>query len=316
MLEDKLICCHCRVPFVRPHRLGRLPSYCSVACRSEAHRTQSPSSSSAADVSTRINKSVQSKTRALARAAAGPSYESALTKLARCRNIQQDLSDLMAVLSRQALHQEQASWDDIARSWGLPAEEVRTSVEAADAATRRRRPLSGRSYQAADCVSAQHRLGRALSHLQRRDGRSVRALARALDISPSYLSLILLGQRVPSWDRIAPLIQACGGQPDDLHGLWERARGLQFADKTPDQYQQALQAMLRGLHVAACEPDIKELTATSPLLRARQVRAMLRGAPNGPALAEWPAVSALARALQADVHEVRRLWCGAFDTSP
>ncbi|MFE2565915.1 helix-turn-helix domain-containing protein [Streptomyces mirabilis] len=173
-----------------------------------------------------------------------------------------------------------------------------------------------RSHRAADCVSAQHRLGRALSHLQRRDGRSVRALARTLDISPSYLSLILLGQRVPAWDRVARIIQACGGRPDDLHGLWEQARGLQFADKTPEQYQQSLQAMLRGLHVAACEPDIKELTATSPLLRARQVRAMLRGAPNGPALAEWPAVSALARALQADIHEVRRLWCGAFDTWP
>ncbi|MEU4086462.1 helix-turn-helix transcriptional regulator [Streptomyces aureus] len=178
----------------------------------------------------------------------------------------------------------------------------------------KRRPQVERSYQAADCVPAQHRLGRALSHLQRRDGRSVRALARTLGISPSYLSLILVGQRVPAWDRVARIIASCGGQPDDLHGLWERARGLKFADKTPGQYQQSLQAMLRGLHVAACEPDIRELTAASSLLRARQVRAMLRGAPDGPALAEWPAVSALARALQADIHEVRRLWCGAFDT--
>ncbi|MEU1502594.1 helix-turn-helix transcriptional regulator [Streptomyces sp. NPDC005732] len=313
MPEDKLVCSHCRVPFARPHRLGRLPSYCSVACRSEAHRTPA-ASSAAADVSSRIGKSVQTKTRALARAAAGPSYESALTKLARCRSIQQDLSDLMTTLSRQALYQERASLDDIARALGLSADEVRAGMEATKATARRQRPESARSQRDADCVPAQHRLGRALSHLQRRDGRSVRALARALDISPSYLSLILLGQRIPPWDRIARIVQACGGRPDDLHGLWERARGLQFADKTRDQYQQSLQAMLRGLHVAACETDLKELTAASPLLRARQVRAMLHGAPNGPALAEWPAVSALARALHADVYEVRRLWCGAFDT--
>lgn len=314
MPKDKLVCAHCRVPFARPHRLGRLPSYCSVSCRSEAHRAHSPGTASA-DTASLIGKSVQSKTRALARAAAGPSYESALTKLARCRNIQQDLADLVATLSRQALYQERASWDDIARSLGLPAEEVRASVEAKDAilirAQRRQQPA--RSQQTADCVPDQHRLGHALSHLQRRDGRSVRALARTLGISPSYLSLILLGQRVPSWDRVTRIIQACGGCPDDLHGLWERARGLQFADKTKEQYQQSLQAMLRGLYIAAHEPDVKELTAVSSLLRARQVRAMLHGAANSPALAEWPAVSALARALQADMGEVRRLWQGAFD---
>ena len=65
-------------------------------------------------------------------------------------------------------------------------------------------------------------MAQALTDLQRGSGKSVRALARVINYSPSYVSRLLNGERRPSWEIAEKLILACDGDPEPIRPLWNR----------------------------------------------------------------------------------------------
>ncbi|MFE5946733.1 RICIN domain-containing protein [Streptomyces sp. NPDC056480] len=66
-------------------------------------------------------------------------------------------------------------------------------------------------------------LGRALRDLQRRSGRTLRALEESVRISDSSLSRYFCGSTVPPWSTVHDLCRALDGDPADFRYLWEAA---------------------------------------------------------------------------------------------
>ncbi|MET9541827.1 RICIN domain-containing protein [Streptomyces sp. NPDC006553] len=66
-------------------------------------------------------------------------------------------------------------------------------------------------------------LGRALRDLQRRSGRTLRALEESVRISDSSLSRYFCGSTVPPWSTVHDLCRALDGDPADFRHLWEAA---------------------------------------------------------------------------------------------
>ncbi|MYS10952.1 helix-turn-helix domain-containing protein [Streptomyces sp. SID6041] len=66
-------------------------------------------------------------------------------------------------------------------------------------------------------------LGRALRDLQRRSGRTLRALEESVRISDSSLSRYFCGSTVPPWSAVHDLCRALDGDPAEFRHLWEAA---------------------------------------------------------------------------------------------
>lgn len=79
----------------------------------------------------------------------------------------------------------------------------------------------------------------------------------------------MTGDRTPTWQVAADFARACDADPDDLVFLWNTAHGLpsvpsNIAEQAYVQAIHALQAALRGLHLADARPDIRTLTRRRP----------------------------------------------------
>ncbi|MFD5764732.1 RICIN domain-containing protein [Streptomyces sp. NPDC127049] len=74
-----------------------------------------------------------------------------------------------------------------------------------------------------DEVEPARALGNALRDLQRRSGRTLRALEESLRISDSSLSRYFCGSTVPPWSTVDELCKALGGDPVEFRHLWEAA---------------------------------------------------------------------------------------------
>ncbi|MGW6538525.1 helix-turn-helix domain-containing protein [Streptomyces sp. NPDC055051] len=74
-----------------------------------------------------------------------------------------------------------------------------------------------------DEVEPARALGNALRDLQRRSGRTLRALEESLRISDSSLSRYFCGSTVPPWSTVDDLCKALGGDPLEFRHLWEAA---------------------------------------------------------------------------------------------
>ena len=143
-------------------------------------------------------------------------------------------------------------------------------------------------------------LTRALSHLQRLSGKTLRELADETDVSASYVSRVLSGERCPSWKVARLLTLACGGDPAEIQPLWAAARG-----QAPTQ-RQSRPAALRGLHLAAARPRADQLGE-----HTRLTPHAITGMFNGTALPSWEDVEELAHALNAEAQPLRPLWNAA-----
>jgi len=143
-------------------------------------------------------------------------------------------------------------------------------------------------------------LTRALSHLQRLSGKTLRELADNTNVSASYVSRVLSGDRCPSWKIARLLTLACGGDPAEIQPLWAAARGRATTQR------QSLPAALRGLHLAAARPHADQLGEHTHLT-ARAITGMF----DGTALPAWEDVEELAHALNAEAQPLRPLWNAA-----
>ncbi|MER8073702.1 helix-turn-helix transcriptional regulator [Streptomyces sp. NPDC094034] len=148
------------------------------------------------------------------------------------------------------------------------------------------------------------KLGAALSHLQRTSGTAISDAARQADLSPSYLSRILTGERVPAWPVTHMLATIFGGSPAEVRILWEGAHGIRhLARQSIDGAAGRLNAALRGLYLAAACPDLVVL-AENTGLSAGLIDAVLRG----DHVPDWPTTAHLVRRLAVDPAVIRPLW--------
>ena len=150
-------------------------------------------------------------------------------------------------------------------------------------------------------------LAPALSALQRASGHTLRAVAEQARLSPSYLSRIIAGERVPSWAVTARLARACGTTPAQLRPLWEKATARRGTKKE----EPTLQSALRYLHLRAGQPAAATL-AVDGTLSEHEITSLL----DGTALPSWEAARQLVYALDGEVTYFEPLWQAAAQDTP
>ncbi|MFI1018170.1 helix-turn-helix domain-containing protein [Streptomyces sp. NPDC020965] len=148
------------------------------------------------------------------------------------------------------------------------------------------------------------KLGSALSYLQRMSDVPVGEAARLADLSPSYLSRILAGERLPAWPVTHMLTTILGGSPEEVRPLWESASGIRHPTRQDeDNAVRRLHAALRGLHLAAARPNTDSL-AKGTGLSAELLDAVLKG----DHVPDWPTTALIATRLTADPALIKPLW--------
>ncbi|MFD4955179.1 helix-turn-helix domain-containing protein [Streptomyces sp. NPDC058451] len=102
-------------------------------------------------------------------------------------------------------------------------------------------------------------LATVLSSLQRASGLSVRALAIRSNVSPSFLSRLMSGERFPAWKYVAAIARACGADPEVLRKVWEASNARRDSQPRPA----SLASALRFLHLRAGSPTPWAIAITS-----------------------------------------------------
>ncbi|MFD8489463.1 helix-turn-helix domain-containing protein [Streptomyces sp. NPDC059712] len=144
-------------------------------------------------------------------------------------------------------------------------------------------------------------LATVLSSLQRASGLSLRALASRSDLSASFLSRLMSGERFPSWKNVAAIARACGADPDVLRTVWEASSARR--DSTPRPV--SLAAALRYLHQRAGSPTPWAIAITSGnTLDQDHVAALLTGTTTAP----WEDVERLIQILDGEPSFFLPLW--------
>lgn len=157
---------------------------------------------------------------------------------------------------------------------------------------------------ATDAVSAaglHSDLASVLSSLQRASGLSLRALASRSNISPSFLSRMMIGERFPAWKNVAAIARVCGADPEVLRQVWEASNARR--DRQPSDL--SLAAALRFLHQRAGSPTPWAIAVTSAHeLEQDHITALL----NGTTCGTWPDVERLVQLLDGEPTFFRPLW--------
>jgi hypothetical protein len=290
-----------------------------------------------------ISQSVASRARKLAQVASLPVPALPLEAIRHYMALQRDLDDFIAVAVRSALDRG-VDWSDIAAVTAVSPGSLKNRYSKSQVARivknrSQRRPAAVPSAdpgQIADGESpvlplkaephsldpARDALARALSHLHRASGVSVRTTALWAGISPSYAYRIMSGERCPSWPTVQGFARAFEIDPGDVFELWRAANGVP-PDSLSQPRERALARFagaLRGLHLACARPPIAALTDRLAGLSAEEMRtitALLSGQPTArPDSLSWTATAALTKALRGDVARLRRLWQAAQQTPP
>ncbi|AXE27876.1 hypothetical protein C0216_30620 (plasmid) [Streptomyces globosus] len=338
----KILCSNCKSKFFRPKTSGRPPKYCGADCRTAAYRARQKTVLSYAhkhdgDV-TRIAKSVSARATAALQHSQLPLPARPLELLKEALRLERDVNDLKAVAVRQA-SEYGAPWTDIGHTLSMSASAARAKYSDEQVAKilrwraergsapglRLPRPRPDRPTSAPNSVKGEstlpspalpgdpaYQLTTALSHLHRASGRTQRWLAAEVGISPSLLSLILLGKRHPKWKDVKAIAELCNADPADLRPLWEKAQGIPpVALPGPEDFLQAaasLKSALRGMCIAAGSPTPDEICFQHLTLSPRRVaRALVSERPERD-LADWTFVASLATALRGHPDDVRPLW--------
>ncbi|WP_180356985.1 helix-turn-helix domain-containing protein [Streptomyces sp. TLI_146] len=260
-----------------------------------------------------------------------------MTAVLEGEHAQVDLAELMARVRRVTEEVEcyQAAAISDARARGMGWEEVGQAafIAAVTARARWRTPEVARLFQRRrvqqaslgaestpvvpaarqsvdEVASAKARgtrsLTGALTFLLRHSGLTIKEAAGRSELSASYVSRIMAGERVPTWPAVQALVQVLGGVPLDLYALWEAAQGVTRPSRPPlDEAVENLGAALRGAYLAAGCPPYEHVSAlTDGVVDA----SIVEGALLGRVVPCWETTSALLSALQAPPGDVRGLW--------
>ncbi|GHH86533.1 hypothetical protein GCM10018793_58730 [Streptomyces sulfonofaciens] len=343
-----LTCSSCGSTFRRPSNRGRLPLFCSPSCRSSAYRARTtvrpgvpPEHDEAAEA---LAEETLRDARELAGAAHSGSRDAPIELVHRAVTMKQDAEDMLAVAVRRA-RSHGVTWAQIGTATSMAAGSARghwSSDQVARVLERRRRRAAARNLPtpapAAQALGpaprtgaqrgpgrrpapprapaggqerhAAGRLALAMGHLRASRRTSARSLARRIGVSASYLSLVLAGKRLPSWEVTASFAEACSADPDDLAQLWCQAHGTAPAPpQSPAEGRAVIRTALRGLYLSAAEPDLPTLAGPAQGLGRDQLACLVD--PAAPPPADWTVIARLVSALGGREEDVLRLWCQA-----
>ncbi|MFD7407773.1 helix-turn-helix domain-containing protein [Streptomyces sp. NPDC059866] len=131
--------------------------------------------------------------------------------------------------------------------------------------------------------AAYNRLAPILSMLIRTAQLTNKEVSGRIGCSASYLSRILSGERVPTWDLTRKFAQACGADPEVLRTVWESEKLSQKSrdlppdpDEPPLPAAERLRAAVHTLHLRAGRPAPYDVAVASRwLLSASAVASIL-----------------------------------------
>ncbi|GAA4027042.1 helix-turn-helix transcriptional regulator [Streptomyces plumbiresistens] len=322
-------CRHCRQRFERTGKPGRKQEYCTPACRRRAQRERSRTTVNTVqptDSPLPLARNIAESVQALADGLMAAEYD------------EQDLAVLLgraAELTREveyyvcaAVHDARiqgAGWDTVAAAaavstatarsrWAEKTVRRRLERRASERSTARQRDAAGHAAQprpdgqepGQSGERPSGKLAAALSHLHRGSGLTIREVADRTELSASYVSRILSGERVPAWPVVETLAALFGGDPDELAVLWENAQGLTppARQALPDAAAR-LNAALRGLYLAAASPSPARIhEASGGTLSETTVKEML----GGRLVPDWKTTVAFVRAVGGTPADIRPLW--------
>ncbi|MEU9348963.1 helix-turn-helix transcriptional regulator [Streptomyces sp. NPDC048278] len=323
-------CGYCKERFAQASGPGRKKEYCTVECRRKAQRERDgrlgqQRRGSALPLGRGIAEDMQALSAALLEA----EYDGRpLAELLHCANELSRELDHYAAAAVQDARNRGANWDQVAEAAQVSATTARTRwpenrvkerleqraaqraavrepsaplMDGADPAD----PAGGRPLSKA-AERASVKLASALSHLYRASDLTIREVAEETSLSPSYVSRILSGGRTPTWQVVCSLAELFGGDAAELSVLFESAHGLVPPPRNavPDTVAR-LQAVLRGLHLAAGRPQPGVIRkATRGGLSVQAISEIL----NGEMIPGWEQTSALVTALGGWPADVRPLW--------
>ncbi|HEY9327013.1 MAG TPA: helix-turn-helix transcriptional regulator [Streptomyces sp.] len=140
-----------------------------------------------------------------------------------------------------------------------------------------------------------------LSNLQRVSQHSLRSLSKKTQLSPSFLSRTMNGERFPTWEATASIARACNADPEVLRKVWEDANRRRSRKSRPE----TLASALRYLHHRAGSPTPWSISVNSGhTLTQDQVSALLSGTARG----TWDDVQVLVQTLDGECTYFEPLW--------
>ncbi|MGC9501852.1 helix-turn-helix domain-containing protein [Streptomyces sp. WG7] len=257
--------------------------------------------------------------------------------------LQRDLEDFIAVAVRIALDRG-ADWPDISALTSVSPSSLKSRYSKAQVArvvqNRKQRrpapvpsaapgsvafgesPILPEATEPSVLDRSRDALARALSHMHRHSGTSVRTTALQAGISPSYAYRIMSGERCPSWPTVQGFARACDTDPGNLFELWSAANGVP-PDSLAQPHERALARFagaLRGMHLARARPPLTSITDKLGSVSANELRTIATVLANQASpeviTLSWKATAALTKAFQGDVTRIRRLWQAVQQTVP
>ncbi|MFC9861031.1 MULTISPECIES: helix-turn-helix domain-containing protein [unclassified Streptomyces] len=329
--DAKRTCGFCGAALPEPNGPGRRRAYCDAGHRRQAQRRRERERPSAGEDRQSLGQEIAAELHRLTGALLEATYagEGLSELVQRARAVQTEIDCFLAAEVR-ASRARGARWDDVGRAVNVTAETARSKWHA----DRVRRQLDHRALaqRAAPLpaprtvaslqqgmamnptaepgpgapVTARLRLAAALSQAQRESGFSIRRIADLTMLSPSFISRVLSGERLPSWDLVCHLCTILGQEPRELRLLCEVAHGItKQARQTVTEYIASLKAALRGLHLAAVRPSPEQIHRRSngrvPVWLVAQVL-------DGEAVPEWEILGAIVTALGGQAADFKPLW--------
>lgn len=335
-------CIKCKQPFLQETRRGRPHSTC-ISCRAAARqKNRNPPDLALPEAD--LNEAAEDLNRSASDFLAAAQQKTPTPLLLhRIKGLQQMVEDAEAAAIRRGRLQGDP-WKVLAQPMNVSPERLRKkwTEEKLDRRLHRRRsnrdgPASGARRRTppegttspprgpdVDCVptmTPRFQFASALSCLQRQTGQTIKETASEAGVSASYLSRIVGGTRLPSWDIAERITNVCGGDLAELRDLWEAAQRPPAPDTdnrppAPSQQQdaqRAFHAALRGVYLGANRPH---LWALRHAMHDTVTISILARTLKGSYIPDWPVVARLVFALHGRPADLRPLWQAAYQDPP
>ncbi|MGC5236280.1 helix-turn-helix domain-containing protein [Streptomyces albogriseolus] len=353
-------CFHCGTPMPPPSgKRGRPADYCGRACRQAAYRERQRRRGDSTDADTgsralpeqspeqlqllELAQDTQEELRHLLRLLSNSHRASAADILEHSVKVQRRMEVVTAGVVLMA-RRRRIAWEFLGRILSISPETARHTYH--ERLVQRRLDdyaphLAPASHQAATTpgadeddehlpaqqpdqpsLRATNQLSPILSRLQVASGIPLRQLGLRVQVSASYLSRVLSGEKFPTWELTEKIALVLGADTDAVYKVWQDERdrhGIRprrSRQPSPPEEPDAgtsLAGALRTLYQRAGNPSPHSVAvATGHLISADDVRRMLHSEKTG----SWEEVSALIRALDGEPSFFRSHWQEAHQSSP
>lgn len=334
-LSQSLSCAVCEAPLIQKPGAGRRRRYCSTACRRKAQRQRQAPAAPVAERQGPLGQAVALEVQRLARQLVdGEVREEDLgTLLERAQVIRRELDIYTAAAVQDARHRGE-KWEAVGQAAHVAPETARTRwgpervARMIDRHANEKRIASprqgrGRSHRHTDGeglpapwpaedasgtrdADSVGQLTSALAQLQAESHLTIKEVADSTRLSPSFISRVLSGDRLPSWDLVCSLAMLFKSDPADLRVLFEAAHGIATPLRQPAVGAIAqLHAAVRGLHLAAHSPTAEQIEQSS---RKAVSAAAARRTLAGQDIPEWDVLAVLITALGGHPGDIKPLW--------